>query len=318
MRLNTLFINLEQRRMRALWRILLQVVIMAVIVGLPVVGFSAGMTWLWKSGHIPVAQELFDKLMDMVVGLMVTGLVLVSLSAAGKWLDHRRFVDFGFRINPAWWRQYAFGFLLATVLMTGIFLIERVCGWVEIIGYGYISTSALPVWLALLYPLVKALCVGTYEEAFHRGYQVTNLEEGFRGVRGLGGRGAFIPAILISSAIFGLVHLLNPRAGLLSVIVISVIGAMFGLAYVKTGQLAMPMGLHAAWNLSQGVMFGFPVSGDPEIAAIIHLKWGGPRWLTGGDFGPEAGLLGLGAAVLGIVLLLRSGVAIKKPVDHID
>jgi hypothetical protein len=256
--------------------------------------------------------------MDIVVGLMVAGLVLLSLKAAGKWLDHRRFVDFGFRINALWWRQYTFGLLLATMLMACIFLIELALGWVEIVGYGYTSSNALPVWLGFVYPFVKALCVGTYEEAFHRGYHVTNLEEGFHGVRGLGGRAAWIPAILLSSAIFGLVHLFNPKASILSVIVISVIGAMFGLAYVKTGQLAMPMGLHTAWNFSQGVVFGFPVSGDPEIAAIIHLEWGGPGWLTGGDFGPEAGLLGLGAAVLGIVLLLRSSVGTQKLAGRAD
>jgi hypothetical protein len=58
-----------------------------------------------------------------------------------------------------------------------------------------------------------------------------------------------------------------------------------------------------AWNLFQGAIYGFPVSGDPEAASVISLGQRGPMLMTGGAFGPEAGLLGCGAALLGIAVI---------------
>jgi uncharacterized protein len=64
-----------------------------------------------------------------------------------------------------------------------------------------------------------------------------------------------------------------------------------GLAYVLTGELAIPIGIHITWNLFEGTVYGFAVSGSAPEASLIHLEQGGPKLWTGGPFGPEAGLL---------------------------
>ena len=66
---------------------------------------------------------------------------------------------------------------------------------------------------------------------------------------------------------------------------------MFGLGYVLTGELAIPIGLHIAWNFLLGSMFGLPVSGIPAPALFLVVQRGPDMW-TGGAYGPEGGLLG--------------------------
>jgi hypothetical protein len=78
----------------------------------------------------------------------------------------------------------------------------------------------------------------------------------------------------------------------------------FATAVRVTGRLSTAIGAHIAWNFVQGAVFGFPVSGDKEGASLIGIAQAGPELLTGGAFGPEAGLLGAVASAAGIAFML--------------
>ena len=58
------------------------------------------------------------------------------------------------------------------------------------------------------------------------------------------------------------------------------------------------------WNLFEGTVYGFPVSGDKEGGSIISMEDAGPAALTGGAYGPEGGALGIAASLAGIALIL--------------
>ena len=106
----------------------------------------------------------------------------------------------------------------------------------------------------------------------------------------------------LSSLVFGILHLGNPNATWVSVINICLAGLFLGLGMVLTGSLAIPIGLHITWNLFQGNVFGFAVSGIRIGATVIATETVANTWLVGGAFGPESGFVSILAMLLGSVL----------------
>src|SRR5215470_6480168 len=107
----------------------------------------------------------------------------------------------------------------------------------------------------------------------------------------------------------GFGHRNNPGATWVSSVAIAIeAGALLAAAYVATRSLWLPIGLHWAWNLFEGPVWGSPVSGI-GLPVIANARFPGPRLLTGGDFGPEAGLpamvLGAALGVWFLVLAIR-------------
>ncbi|MFC1502296.1 hypothetical protein ACFL6A_02680 [bacterium] len=76
------------------------------------------------------------------------------------------------------------------------------------------------------------------------------------------------------------------------------------------------MGMHAGWNFFQGPIFGFSVSGMETESWIKHTLQG-PTWITGGSFGPEAGIFVLPVVLLGLLVMVfwtkkRGNTPLKK------
>jgi membrane protease YdiL (CAAX protease family) len=268
----------------------------------------------------------------LVVGALVPLVAAIaSVWFAGRFFDHRPFSDFGLQpMDRHWWLDFGFGLFLGALLMTGIFLVELAASWVTITGtFEVVGDFKAPFFLVILVPVVFFLCVGVYEELLSRGYQLRNMAEGLN-YPNLGPKGAVVLAWILSSLLFGLFHSANPGAStaIVAVVVnITFAGLLLGLGYILTGRLAIPIGLHIAWNFFQGNVFGFRVSGlKPVGATFISIEQGGPPLWTGGAFGPEAGLIEVFAIIVGSLLIwlwvrVRSGKAdlqtsIANPPPH--
>lgn len=99
-------------------------------------------------------------------------------------------------------------------------------------------------------------------------------------------------ATLISGLVFGAAHITNPQATLWGAIAIALeAGLLFAVLYALTRSMWLMIGFHAAWNLTQGSLFGINVSGSGVGRGFLVSKSGGPDWLSGGVFGMEASAL---------------------------
>ena len=102
----------------------------------------------------------------------------------------------------------------------------------------------------------------------------------------------------------GPMNLGNPGANWVSTLGILLAGLFLTMPYILTRQLWISIGLHIGWNFSEGVIYGLPVSGI-DTFHIINTSASGSDLLTGGAFGPEAGLVLIPALALGAFLVWR-------------
>ncbi len=238
------------------------------------------------------------------VALNVVRLVIILLMAwwTARIIDRRPLADYGFHFSATWWLDFGFGVLLGTALMALVFLTAWLAGWVVVVETWRRDPPEMAFALAFLAPLVLYLVVAIAEELLTRGNQIVNLTEGFSPQ---GYVSAVLAAWIISSIIFGLLHIFNPHATWVSITNLTLMGFMFGLGFVLTGELALPIGLHLTWNLVQGNFYGFPVSGKMQYGTtLVAIQDRGPLVWTGGAFGPEAGLLGILATAAGMIAII--------------
>ena len=228
-------------------------------------------------------------LQDQLVSLLaMTG----SIYIARRWLDKRSFTSLGLKFDKKMWGDLLAGIGITFLMMGFIYLIMSTLGWITFEGFAWEFESASSVTLNLLGILAVFILVGWNEELLSRGYQLQNLADGINLVWG----------IIISSAVFGILHLGNPNATWISAAGIFLAGIFLAYGYIRTGQLWLSIGLHIGWNFFEGVIFGFPVSGL-DVFRLTRISVNGPELITGGAFGPEAGLIVIPALVLGAGLI---------------
>lgn len=272
----------QEPRLRAGWRLLTQLLIMFFILFIVAVPAFAMMA-IW-----PAASDL--------ALILANGVPMVlSVIVARKFFDRRSVRSLGLRLDRRAGQDVLLGVGIAALQTGLVFLLEEAFGWLKVVGFAWQQQSAAAVLQSFLLWLVIFLAVGFYEELFSRGYQLQNLEEGLN----------TFWAVLLSSLVFGVIHLMNPNASWLSAAGITFSGIFLAYAYLRTRQLWLSIGLHIGWNTFLGPVFGFPVSGM-DAYGLILLKVEGPALMTGGQFGPEAGLVLLPALGLGALLVWQA------------
>lgn len=203
--------------------------------------------------------------------------VTAATWAMTRLIERRNLIDLGLEPGKRTPADLSLGMILPVPLFVGIFALEWAGGWLLVAG-----SSAAARGLLLL-TAARFVAVAWYEELFARGYLLQTL----RGPVG------FTAANILSASVFAGLHLANPGASLPAMLGVFLAGLLLGYAFGITGSLYLPMAFHFAWNLTQA-MLGFPVSGN-RFPGLLVLVREGPASLTGGAFGPEAGLLGFSA-----------------------
>lgn len=287
------FWNDAERRLRLAWRIAGYGL---VVVLLHTAAVAAGLR---------LSSAELERGSGAALRLTAIGLVLFTIASivSVRVFDRRPVRELGIVPGPLFWGDLAFGLALGAVLMTAIFAVENAAGWIHIEAVAYTRAAGEAFGGAFLRMAGVFACVGFYEELTSRGYLLRTMAQGFSG-RWVRPPYALAIATVVSSLLFGLGHADNPNAGVVSTVNIVFAGIVLALPYVLTGRLAVSIGLHATWNFFQSTVFGFPTSGFVSPASALLVEQGGPPAWTGGAFGPEGGLLGLIALVLGAAAIL--------------
>jgi membrane protease YdiL (CAAX protease family) len=250
------------------------------LIGLTVVAAVGVGIYVGATGGEPPSAEAFQDLSSLGLGILaLVQVVTFALTLAVVWplrwlFDRRSLVSLGLTLR-------GYGAHLAQGLAWGAGLI--VFGFVVLMASGALAVTAdhdaisLPLFLGYLAVLVL---VSLNEELLIRGYILSNLMESFSGWL----------ALLISALVFAAFHLFNANLSVLSVVNLVLAGLVLGVYYLHRRNLWFSIGMHLTWNLFQGPVFGFEVSGL-KTPSLIGQTVDGSDLLTGGEFGLEGSLL---------------------------
>lgn len=182
-------------------------------------------------------------------------------------------------------REFGLGLLVGAGLYTACELVLMALGIYRIDGLNPLSTMAPAI--------AMAISSSVFEELLFRGVLFGAVEAWF---------GSWA-ALVVSSLVFGLTHLLNPAGTLEGALFIAVeAGTLLAAAYILTRRLWLSIGFHMAWNYTQSAVFSGIVSGNEAQVGLIRSTVRGPDLLTGGNFGVES-------SVLALVLCTFTGIA---------
>ena len=206
--------------------------------------------------------------------------------------------DVGLRLDAKWLRLVLFGLAFGSAQMLAVAALILGAGGVRF------TLDAAGGLTALAYGAWVFAWVALLEELLFRGFVFQRL------VDGIGAHAA----LLLMAALFAIGHWGNPgmegATELWASVDLALGGILLGLAYLRSGSLALPIGMHFGWNWIQGAWLGFDVSGLHQAGWLLPHLLDQPQWLSGGAFGPEASVFAVVVDSVAVLLLWRwKGVA---------
>jgi hypothetical protein len=245
-----------------------------------VVACAAGSAWFVTPPLIWTARQLTEHTVrvDLFGELAAIGgatLIMVRL------IDVRPWSDLGFsrpaaRVG-AWVTGLCVGgganlFACTVLLVAGLARFDAV--------------SADSAWAAAAFRVtIVLLPAALAEELLCRGYLLTVIRDSV-GTTG---------AVIITSVIFGLLHLKNPGASALSVGLVILAGLWLATVRIALDSMYAAWMAHFAWNWMMAVPFHAAVSAQQFESPAYRMVMLEPAWISGGTWGPEGGVIaGLG------------------------
>ena len=150
--------------------------------------------------------------------------------------------------------------------------------------------------------------VGLAEESWFRGYPLYAL------ARGAG----FWPAAVISSIIFGALHLTKSDENFIDIFNIMALGLIVCFALKRTGNLWLPVGFHAAFDFMQFFVIGTQNGGQRPVDTLLQASFPGPAWINGGLLGTEASYFMLPVMLLTLVYIhFRYPASAQRELDRL-
>ena len=246
---------------------LVRIILAVLIVGLGLIVGQFLLTTVRSLISLPAASA------NILALLLIAPLLLIAYQKYVHWIEKRTPEEIGLNGMASEW---AIGALI------GFILFALVIGILWLLGV-YRSTGLSFSWLVLIGAACGALISALAQELIFRAI-IFRITESWLGTWW---------AVLISALFFGLIHLTQEGATLVSALAIALqAGVMLAAAYALTGRLWIALGLHSAWDFANDGIFGVGQAGQTgqALQGILKASLSGPDLLTGGHSGVEASL----------------------------
>ncbi len=280
-----MFLSPSEPRLRAFWRLLIQSLLLFFFLLFFTFIILIAYYLVFRMGLSAFGTVLASEISELLA-------ITLSVFLARRFLDKRSFVSLGFKWDGRAIGDLLVGLAISFMMMGSIYWSMTALGWIHFQGFLWQSEPPWTVIAGSLLIFFAFILTGWNEELLCRGYQLQTIASGSNIFLG----------VVVSSIIFGVLHLTNPNATWTAALGIFFAGIFLAFAYVRTGRLWLSIGLHLGWNFFEGPAFGFSVSGV-DFIHLTHITISGPVAWTGGSFGPEAGLIILPAIALGSILI---------------
>lgn len=205
---------------------------------------------------------------------------------------------FATKIEKRSWRSIGFskgnvisqtlkGLLIGFVMFLAVVVIGFLLGQFRFDGFDF--SQAI-----YILPFLIGFFIQSFgEEIYTRGWTLTYFSK----------RHGILIGILVSNIVFILPHLFSAEIDLLSIINIFLCGSVFAVMFLRFDNIWICGGAHTAWNVSQGLLFGFNVSGIPT-PSILKCSQVGQNIINGGGFGPESSLIATFVMIITLILII--------------
>lgn len=261
--------------------------------------FVTGLLWMFAARSVSerATQLLVSRLNLPLLYAPLQHAMLVALLAAGfaalSWLGTRRGSLRDSNALPArpttleeWSRGFALGWgmvlfaLLPLVLFGGL-------------GPSFLFTPSL-IGRTLLAIVSLALSSLATELAF-RGFLYQRLTAAT----------GIIASTFLMALFYAFFCAAHPNSTAFTFVVTFLFGLFYSVAWQRTHALWVGWGVHFAWSLVAGVVFGLPVAGYSTYSTVVQSSTSGYDFLTGGAYGLEGSLVAAIAVCLGLPVLYR-------------
>ncbi|MDH2875594.1 type II CAAX endopeptidase family protein [Bacillus cytotoxicus] len=209
-----------------------------------------------------------------------------------RFIEKRPFSSIGFWKNQ-FFKKYIKGAFIGFLLISLPVVFLVITGFVQL-QMQHMTITAI---LGILSSFVAFLIQGATEEIIVRGWLFPVISV----------RSRIWIGVMVTSLLFGFLHLLNPGVTILSITNIILVGVFAALYVLKDNSLSGMCAWHSIWNWAQYNVYGFAVSGTTIFSTpFFRSTTNGPDALHGGAFGIE------GSVITTIMLVVASIILWKQ------
>jgi membrane protease YdiL (CAAX protease family) len=251
-----------------------------------------------------VTMMVLGPLLKPWAGSLVAGAV-VSFGAAAlanaitlRIYERGRLSDIGLTVDDGGMRNLGLGFLGGLGAALFVMVPPLLLGMAKLVP----APEQPRNWYSLLFVSVVLLLGAVGEEMLFRGYGFQLLLKRW---------GAFA-TILPMAVLFSNAHSGNPDITWIGYANTFLWGVLFGVCFLRTGDLWLSTGMHFGWNWTLP-LFGVNLSGFTMSVTGYRMEWTAGQLWSGGGYGVEGSILTLIVIPIVAFYIWKAPFSVQRP-----